>query len=69
MNNKIPRKFNQIIGKMLIDTNMTKKEDIVHISKNDYNEYIALNQRTKEYAHCFVSMLRNAEIFEVIEVI
>ena len=67
-NNKIPRKFNQIIGKMLIATNMDEIGDIVHIYKNDFG-YLTLNQRTKKYAYSFVSMLRNPEIFELIEII
>jgi hypothetical protein len=68
MNNRIPRKFNQIVGKMLIDTNMDKKEDILHITKNDYDGYLALNTRTNKYAYCFGSMLRNAQIFELLEI-
>lgn len=68
MNNRIPRKFNYIIGKILIDTNMSKANDIVHITKNDYDGYLAFNTRTKEKASCFVSMLRNTQIFELIEV-
>ena len=67
MNNRIPRKFNHIIGKMLINTNMDKINDIVHITKDDYG-YHSLNTRTQEYACCFVSMLRNAEIFQLIEI-
>lgn len=66
-NNIIPRKFNRITGKMLIDTNMDKSGDTVHIYKND-NGYLALNMRTGKYAYCFVSMLRDKEIFELIEV-
>lgn len=67
MNNRIPRKFTRIIGKMLINTNMDKINDIVHITKYDYG-YSAFNTRTQEYTHCFVGMLRNAEIFELMEI-
>lgn len=66
-NNRIPRKFNRIVGKMLINTNMDKINDILHVYKNDYG-YLALNMRTGKYASCFVSMLRNAQIFELIEI-
>jgi len=68
MSNRIPRKFSCITGKMLINTNMDKVNDILHIYKNDYG-YSALNTRTQKYAYCFVSMLRNAEIFELIEIV
>lgn len=68
MNNRIPRKFNRIIGKMLIETSCDKPNDIIHITKNDYDGYSAFNTRTQKYACCFVSMLRNAEIFELMEV-
>jgi hypothetical protein len=67
MKNRIPRKFNQIIGKMLINTNMDKVNDILHIYKNDVG-YLALNTRTQKYAYCFGDMLRNAEIFQLIEI-
>lgn len=68
MNNRIPRKFNCIIGKMLIETSCDKPNDIIHITKNEYNNYIALNTRTQKYSCCFIGMLRNAEIFELMEV-
>ena len=67
MNNRIPRKFNRITGKMLINTSTDKINDMLYIYKNDYG-YLTLNTRTKKYAYCFVNMLRNAEIFELIEV-
>lgn len=66
-NNKIPRKFNRIVGRMLIDTNMSKANDILYISKND-DGFLAFNTRTKEYANCFVSILRNSEVFELVSV-
>lgn len=66
-NNRIPRKFNRIVGKMLIDTNVSKANDILHVYKND-NGYLALNTRTKKYANCFVSMLRNSQVFELVSV-
>lgn len=67
-NNKIPRNFNCIIGKMLINTNMDKTNDILHIYKDDYNGYLALNTRTNKYGCCFASMIRNKELFEIIEI-
>ena len=66
--NRIPRKFNRITGKMLIETNMDKPGDVLHVFKNDFG-YLALNLRTGKYAYAFVSMLRSKAIFELQEVI
>lgn len=66
-NNRIPRKFNSIKGKMLIETNMSKPGDILHVYKNDHG-YLAYNTRTGKHFYIFISMLRNAEIFEFEEV-
>ena len=65
--NRIPHKFNQIIGKTLINTNVSQIGDIFHIYKNDYG-YLALNIRTGKYAYMFSDFIRNAEIFELIEI-
>lgn len=70
MENRIPRKFYSLTGKMLIETNMDKPGDILHIYKNDCGTgYLALNTRTGKYCYTFVSMLRNPEIFELLEVV
>ena len=66
-NNKIPRKFNLIVGKMLIDTNVNKAGDVLHISKDEHG-YIAFNTRTNKYASLFISMMRNNQVFEVMNV-
>jgi len=68
MKNRIPRKFSAIVGKMLIATSATKPSDVIHITKNDFG-YLGLNTNTGKYAYYFPSMLRNAEIFEMLEVI
>ena len=68
MSNKIPRKFNCIIGKMLIETSADKINDIVQIHKDDYQGYLALNTRTNKYGCIPVSMLRTSEIFKIIEI-
>lgn len=68
-NNRIPRKFNSIKGKILIKTNMDQPGDILHIYKNDCGTgYLAYNTRTNKHAYIFPSMLRNAEIFEIMEI-
>lgn len=69
MGNKIPRKFNKIIGKMLVETNLDKVNDMLHIYKNDCSTgYLSLNVRTGKYAYVFASMLRNENVFELREV-
>lgn len=67
MNNKIPRKFNRIIGEMKINTNLDRVGDILHTTKNDCG-YSALNTRIQKFAHVFVSMLRNTEVFKLITI-
>lgn len=63
-NNRIPRTFNRIIGKILIETSCDHPGDILHICKNDCGSgYLALNTRTGKHAHVFASMLRNAALF------
>ena len=68
MSNKIPRKFNMIKGEMLINTSMNKIGDIVHISKNEYG-YVSHNTNTNKNAQCFLSMLRNANVIKILEII
>lgn len=68
MKNCIPRHFYRITGRMLVDTNIDRAGDILHVSKNDYG-CLALNMRTGKYAYAFVSMLRNPELFEILEVV
>jgi hypothetical protein len=67
MNNKIPRKFNRIVGRMLINTNLDKANDILHIQKTERG-YLAFNTRTQKHASPFISMLRNGELFELMSV-
>lgn len=65
--NIIPRNFNCITGRILIDTNLDKAGDVLHVYKNDCG-YLALNTRTGKYEYIFASMLRNAELFEKINI-
>lgn len=66
-NNVIPRQFIKITGKMLVNTNMDNIGDTVSVYKNNFG-YLELNHRTGKYAYAFVSMLRNAQVFELLEV-
>lgn len=65
--NRIPRQFNRITGKLLIETSAGKPAEW-HIFKND-DGYLGLNLSTGKYFTMFVSMLRNAEIFQITEII
>jgi hypothetical protein len=67
MNNRIPRKFYSITGEMLIDTSESKPGDEIHIYKNDFG-YLGYNTRTNRHFYMFVSMIRNADVFRVIEI-
>ena len=66
--NRIPRQFNKMVCEMLIETNMDKVGDTLHVYKND-NGYLALNTRTQKYAYMFASMLRNESVLKVKEII
>lgn len=66
-NNRIPRHFYGITGEMLIQTSETAPGDIIKVSKNDCG-YLGYNPRTNRHFYIFVSMLRNAEIFKIMEV-
>lgn len=67
-NNIIPRKFYGIKIKLLIDTSDGKIGDIIHITKNDFG-YLGYNSRTNKHYYYFLSMLRNKNCCEIIEVI
>lgn len=65
--NVIPRKFNCIIGRMLIPTNVDVIGDILYIKKDEHG-YLAFNTRTNTYARMFVEMLRNKQCFEILKI-
>lgn len=66
--NRIPRHFTRITGEMLIETTETRPGDIIQVYKNDMG-YCGYNPRTNRHFYIFVSMLRNAEIFKLQEVL
>lgn len=66
--NRIPRQFTRITGEMLIETTEARPGDIIRVYKNDMG-YCAYNLRTNRHFYMFVSMLRNAEIFKLQEVL
>lgn len=68
MNNRIPRNFYSLTGETLISTSESKPGDIIHITKNDFG-YLGYNPRTNRHFYMFASMIRNADIFRITEVI
>ena len=66
--NVIPRKCNRIRGRMLIRTNASEPGDLFDVNKDDYG-YRGLNLRTDTYYSFFVDMLRNGNVFEVLEIV
>ncbi|QST02757.1 hypothetical protein IMZ31_19600 (plasmid) [Pontibacillus sp. ALD_SL1] len=66
-NNVIPRTFNRLVGKMVRDTNVDKKDDVIYIHKEE-GKYLAFNTRTQKHAWCSVSMLRDRHVFELMSV-
>lgn len=68
MNNKIPRKFNEIIIKNKVETSGGKIGDIFKVVKNEYGEYIGTKTNTKEKYSFFLSMLRNNNLVEILEI-
>lgn len=67
MANRIPRKFDKLIAKVKIGTNLHQPGDILHIWKNDYG-YRALNTRTFKYEHPSGSFLRNSNAIEILNI-
>lgn len=51
-----------------IETTETRPGDIIRVYKNDMG-YCGYNPRTNRHFYIFVSMLRNAEIFKLQEVL
>lgn len=68
-NNVIPRNFKLIKGKMLIDTYGNKAGDIVHVSRNEFGSLTMLNTRTEQRFCPFISMIRNSEVYEIIDIL
>lgn len=66
--NRIPRRFNIITGKMLIDTTCNERGDELVIYRANSGCH-ALNVRTGKHFLVFLSMLRDGDIFQMTEVI
>ena len=65
--NVIPRKFNRITCKMLIETNANKPGDVLHVYRNDFG-FCALNTATGKYYYISLSILRDPQMCEFLEV-
>lgn len=66
--NRIPREFYGIKGRVLKETSGDKPGDVLHITKNLYG-FLGLNTRTGKHSYYFGAMLRDAEHFEIMEII
>lgn len=68
MNNRIPRKFKEIIIKVKVETSGGKIGDIFKIVKNEYGDYIGIKENTEEKYSFFLGMLRNNSLVEILEI-
>lgn len=66
--NVIPRTFGHIIVKSLMPSNAGKSGTVFKIKKNEYGEYIGENLANGERWHMFPAHIRNAELYEFMEV-
>ena len=66
-NNVIPRKFNRITCKMLIETSANKPGDVFHVYRNDFG-LCAMNAATGKYYYISPSILRDPQMCEFLEV-
>ena len=65
-NNRIPRNFSGMFIEKLADSSAGNKGDTFYIFKNDYNEYIGINERTGK-SYCFlVAHLRNPSYTKIL---
>lgn len=67
-NNRIPRQFNRITARQLIDLSSGKKGDLYHIYRNDAG-LTALNVNTGKYYNLPFATARNINVFEFIETV
>ena len=65
--NVIPRKFNKIVGEMLINTNIHNRGDLVEVFRDDFGCHMR-NMRTEEIAWANLSIIRAPELFKFKEV-
>ena len=66
--NRIPRNFNRIKAKILIETSASKPGDVFHFFKI-IGGYLGLNTATGLYYQIFPSMIRDKSVSEIIEII
>ena len=65
--NVIPRKFNKIVGEMLINTNTNNRGDLVEVFRDDFGCHMR-NMRTGEIAWANLSIIRTPKLFKFKEV-
>ena len=68
MNNRIPHKFNRITVKQNIDTSGGVTGDVWTVYRNEWRDLIGINTRTQKKYCLFLSHLRNAELYSVLNI-
>lgn len=67
-NNKIPKKFQYIVAKMLVCTDVSNIGDIIRV-KSSNDKYFAYNKRTMKTMLIPMSILANSHFVEIIDII
>ena len=67
-NNKIQKKFQYIVAKMLVCTDVSNIGDIIRV-KSSNGEYFAYNKRTMKTMLIPMSILANSHLVEIIDII
>ena len=66
--NRIPRHFFGIHAKILVHTSQSEPGDVIHITKNAFG-YLVYNTRSNRHYYTTLSLLRDGERVEILEVI
>lgn len=68
--NDIPIEFKKIIGKMLVKTNVDKKNDIIHVyGNNETDLFMSVNIRNGIWGHVPKEILDNDKKFKILSII
>lgn len=67
-NNKIPKKFQYIVAKMLVCTDVSNIGDIIRV-KSSNDKYFVYNKRTMKTMLIPMSILANSHLVEIIDII
>ena len=67
-NNKIPKKFQYIVAKMLVCTDVSNIGDIIRV-KSSNDKYFDYNKRTMKTMLIPMSILANSHLVEIMDII